>query len=89
MKLILKWLLSAAALLAVAHLYSGVQVASFTSALVAALVIGLLITLLRPVLVLLTVPVTIAFYLSTVFSSIGLVRIGAAIRRRLFSKQKR
>ena len=36
-----------------------------------------------------TVPVTIAFYLSTVFSSIGLVRIGAAIRRRLFSKQKR
>ena len=37
MKLILKWLLSAAALLAVAHLYSGVQVASFTSALVAAL----------------------------------------------------
>ena len=59
MKLILKWLLSAAALLAVAHLYSGVQVASFTSALVAALVIGLLNTLLRPVLVLLTLPVTI------------------------------
>ena len=59
MKLIFKWLLSAAALLAVAHLYSGVQVASFTSALVAALVIGLLNTLLRPVLVLLTLPVTI------------------------------
>ena len=59
MKIIFKWLLSAAALLAVAHLYSGVQVASFTSALVAALVIGLLNTLLRPVLVLLTLPVTI------------------------------
>ena len=37
MKLILKWLLSAAALLGVAYVYSGVQVASFGSAMVAAL----------------------------------------------------
>jgi putative membrane protein len=59
MKLILKWLLSAAALLAVAHLYSGVQVQSFTAALVAALVIGLLNTVVRPILVLLTLPVTV------------------------------
>lgn len=59
MKLIAKWLLSAVALLAVAHLYSGVQVSSFTSALVAAFVIGLLNTVLRPVLVVLTVPVTL------------------------------
>ena len=54
MKLILKWLLSAAALLAVAHLYSGVKVDSFTAAMVAALVIGLLNTFVRPILVLLT-----------------------------------
>lgn len=59
MKLILKWLLSAAALLAVAHLYSGVVVTSFTSALIAAFVIGLFNTLLRPVLVVLTLPVTV------------------------------
>lgn len=59
MKLILKWLLSAVALLLVAHLYSGVVVDSFTSALVAALVIGLLNTIVRPVLVVLTLPVTI------------------------------
>jgi putative membrane protein len=59
MKLVLKWLLSAAALLAVAHLYNGVQVASFTSAMVAALVIGLLNTIVRPILVLLTLPVTL------------------------------
>ena len=58
MKLILKWLLSAAALLLVAHLYSGVQVQNFTAALIAALVIGLLNTVLRPVLVVLTLPVT-------------------------------
>ncbi|MFM7805950.1 MAG: phage holin family protein, partial [Verrucomicrobiota bacterium] len=37
MKLIARWLLLAAALLLVAHLYAGVSVASFGSALVAAL----------------------------------------------------
>lgn len=59
MKLIVKWLLSAAALLAVAYLYSGVQVNSFSAALIAAFVIGLFNMILRPVLVVLTLPVTI------------------------------
>ena len=59
MKLILKWVLSAAALLLVAYLYPGVQVASFGAALIAALVIGLLNMLVRPVLVVLTIPITI------------------------------
>ena len=59
MKLVLKWLLSAAALLAVAHLYGGVQVTTFSAAMVAALVIGLLNTFVRPILVLLTLPVTL------------------------------
>ena len=58
-KMILKWLLSAAALLGVAYIYGGVSVASFSSALVAALVIGLLNMLVRPVLVLLTIPITL------------------------------
>ena len=59
MKLIVKWLLSAAALLAVAYIYSGVQVTSFTAALIAAFVIGLFNTILRPILVILTLPVTV------------------------------
>jgi putative membrane protein len=59
MKLIVRWFLLAAALLLVAHLYSGVVVTSFGSAMIAALVLGLLNTLLRPVLVLLTLPVTV------------------------------
>jgi putative membrane protein len=59
MKLLAKWLLSAAALLFVAYVYSGVQVQSFGSALIAALVIGLFNAVLRPVLVVLTLPVTI------------------------------
>ena len=59
-KLIAKWLLSATALLFVAYVYSsGVQVTSFGSALVAAFVIGLLNTVVRPVLVVLTLPVTV------------------------------
>ena len=59
MKFILKWLCSAAALLAVAYLYPGVVVTSFTSALIAAAVLGILNTIVRPVLVLLTLPVTV------------------------------
>ena len=51
--------LGAAALIAVAHLFSGVQVANFTSALLAAAVIGLFNVVLRPVLVVLTFPVTL------------------------------
>ena len=59
MKIIVKWLLSAAALLAVAHFYSGVQVTNFGSALIAAFVIGLFNTILKPILVVLTLPVTL------------------------------
>ena len=59
LKILAKWLLSATALLAVAYLYSGVQVQSFPSALIAAFVIGLFNAVLRPVLVILTLPVTI------------------------------
>lgn len=59
MKLLFKWLLSALALLLVANLYSGVVVQGLSSALWAALVIGLLNVVLRPVLVVLTLPVTL------------------------------
>lgn len=59
MKLILKWLLSAAALLAVAYLYPGVVVTSFTGALIAAAVLGALNMVVRPILILLTLPVTL------------------------------
>jgi putative membrane protein len=58
-KLLVRWLLLAAALLLVAHLYPGVTVTSFGAAMGAALVLGLLNTLVRPLLVLLTLPVTI------------------------------
>ncbi|MDH5538837.1 MAG: phage holin family protein [Rhizobacter sp.] len=59
MKILLRWLLLAAALLLVAYLYPGVTVAGFGSAMIAALVLGLFNTLIRPILVLLTLPVTV------------------------------
>ena len=59
MRIIIRWLLLAAALLLVAHLYPGVVVTTFGSAMIAAFVIGLFNALLRPVLVLLTLPVTL------------------------------
>ena len=59
MKIIVRWLLLAAALLLVAYLYPGVTITSFGSAMIAAFVLGLLNTLLRPILVLLTLPVTL------------------------------
>ena len=59
MKLLASWLLNAVALLALAQIYSGVTVTGLGAALLAALVIGLLNTIVRPVLVLLTLPVTV------------------------------
>ncbi len=59
MKLITQWLLSAAALLAVAYLYEGVVVTSFGAALLAAALLGALNLVLRPILILLTLPVTL------------------------------
>ncbi|MFD4836039.1 phage holin family protein [Achromobacter sp. NPDC058515] len=59
MTLILVWILNAVALLAVAYLLPGITVASFGSALIAALVLGLVNMLVKPVLVLLTLPITI------------------------------
>lgn len=59
MLLILRWLLAACALLLVTYLYDGVQVRSFPAALIAAAVIGLFYMVLRPVLVILTLPVTL------------------------------
>ena len=59
MTLLLVWILNAVALLAVAYLLPGIQVASFGSAMFAALILGLVNMLVRPVLVLLTLPITI------------------------------
>lgn len=59
MRLLLAWLINAVALFAVPYLMQSVQVDSAGTALIAALVLGLVNALVRPVLVLLTLPVTL------------------------------
>ncbi|HEY9379845.1 MAG TPA: phage holin family protein [Burkholderiales bacterium] len=58
-KLLLIWLINAGALLALPFLFDSIQVNSFFTALIVALVLGLVNAIIRPVLVLLTLPVTI------------------------------
>jgi len=57
--LIIVWILNAVALLAVAFVLPGIAVASFWSAMLAAVVLGLLNTLVKPLLILLTLPITV------------------------------
>lgn len=59
MRLLILWLINALALLAVPYLLHSVQVDSFGAALIAALILGFVNTLVRPVLVVLTLPVTL------------------------------
>jgi putative membrane protein len=59
MKLLLAWVFNAMALIAVAYFAPGISVDGFGSALLAALVLGLVNTLIRPLLVLLTLPITL------------------------------
>jgi putative membrane protein len=59
MKLILRWVINALVLLGLTQIITGFHVENFYAALVAALVLGLLNAVVRPVLILLTLPVTI------------------------------
>ncbi len=59
LKLIAAWIVNALALLAVAYFVPGIQVSGFAIALVAAVVIGLANILIKPILVILTLPITI------------------------------
>lgn len=58
-ELLLIWILNALALLAVANFVPGIHVDGFGSALIAAFFLGLINTLIRPLLLLLTLPVTL------------------------------
>ena len=58
-KLLVKWGLSAVALMFLAYLLPGIVVKSFGSALLSAAVIALLNSIVRPILIVLTLPVTV------------------------------
>ncbi len=57
--ILIRWLILTLAILAVPYLISGVQVASFSSAMLTAAILGILNAVLRPILIILTLPLTI------------------------------
>ena len=59
MKLILRILLTAVLVMLISHLMKGVSVDNFITSLIVAIVLGLLNIFIKPILVLLTLPVTI------------------------------
>ncbi len=59
MYLLLRWLINALAILAIAYFVPGVAVSGFYAALIAALILGIVNALLRPILILLTLPVNV------------------------------
>jgi putative membrane protein len=59
MELLLKFLVSAAAIYLTARLLSGVQIKSFGQAIVTAILLALVNTFLKPILIVLTIPITI------------------------------
>jgi putative membrane protein len=59
MRILLHWLINAAALFLLPYIFKWVQVDSLQAALIAALVLGLANALIRPLLILLTLPVTL------------------------------
>lgn len=59
MRLIVTWLINAVALLALPYLMNSITIDSFAMALLVAVILGFINAVLRPVLILLTLPVTV------------------------------
>ncbi len=59
MRLLATWLINALALLALPYLLSSITIDSFTTALLVAVVLGFVNTIIRPILLILTLPVTV------------------------------
>ena len=59
MNIVVNWLVSAITILIAAYLLPGVHVESFTAALVTAVVLGIINLLIKPLLIILTLPITV------------------------------
>ena len=62
MKIFVHWIISAIAIIISAYFLPGVHVAGFVTALIIALVLGVINGVIRPVLVFLTLPITIVTF---------------------------
>jgi putative membrane protein len=80
LKYIIKLIVSTIAVFATAYLLPGVSVDSFVTALLVAAILGLMNSFLRPLLVILTIPVTVfTFGLFILFINAGLVILTSRI----------
>lgn len=59
MKLLLRWILNAVALMLVPEVVTNIHVDSYSAALVSALLLGFVNAILRPILIVVTLPITI------------------------------
>lgn len=59
MGLLLRLIINAIAVFAAAHLLPGIHVKNFTTAIIVAIVLGLLNLFVKPLLIILTIPITI------------------------------
>lgn len=59
MNIIVRWLITALALIGVAYLVDGIEVTSFTTALIVAVLLGFANILIKPILIILTLPINI------------------------------
>ena len=59
MKLLVVWIINAAALFALPYVFDSITIDGFYTALIAALILGLINAVIRPILVLLTLPLTL------------------------------
>ena len=57
--ILIRWLITTLAILAVPYLISGVRVEGFGSAMLTAAILGILNALVRPILIILTLPLTV------------------------------
>ena len=59
MKLVLRWALNAVALMLLPELIDSLALTSYSAALISALLLGLINALIRPILILITLPITV------------------------------
>lgn len=59
MEILINWLISAFAIIISAYILPGVHVSGFTAALVTAVVLGIINAVIKPVIIILTLPITV------------------------------
>lgn len=80
MRLVLNWLVSAVAILIAAYVLPGIEVSGFVVALILAVVLGAINMFIKPLLVLLTLPVTVVtFGLFLLVINALLIMLAAAV----------